>query len=91
MQVEERLKALLGANPDTLAAVDMALAGKLPEPERPTLRLLGPSDAAKLTGRSRCSIWRAVKANTLRTVQLRPGGTRLIPEAELRKLIEGKG
>ena len=85
MQTDERFKRLLEATPDTLAAVDAALAGG-PKADPPSLRLYRMGEAAKVTGRSRCSLWRAVKSGTLKTVVLRAGGVRMIPEAELRKL-----
>jgi excisionase family DNA binding protein len=87
MQVEERLRALLSANPDTLAAIDAALAGRKPEMERPaSLRLLRMGDAARETGLSRCTLWRAIQDGRLRVVEVRKGSRR-IPEAELRRFV----
>lgn len=85
----ERMKWLLEATPEQLAAYDELRAGKA-KADPPSLRLLRMHEAVKLTGRSRCTLWRAVRAGTLKTVQLRAGGCHLIPEAELRKLVEGR-
>jgi hypothetical protein len=61
MQVEERLRALLSANPDTLAAIDAALAGKKPEMERPaSLRLLRMGDAARENSSDCRASWHAM-------------------------------
>jgi excisionase family DNA binding protein len=90
MQTEERFKLLLTAPPDTLAAVDAALAGKLPDPNRPpSLRLLRVGEFAKRSGISRCGVWRMCKENRIRSVFLRKGSRR-IPEAELIRLVEGR-
>jgi len=86
MQTEERFKLLLTAPPDTLAAVDAALAGKKPDTERPSLRLLRMGEAASETGLSRCTLWRAIKDGRLRAVEVRRGSHR-IPESELRRFV----
>ena len=85
MKTEERFAALLNATPDVLAAVDAALAGK-PEPERPNLRLYRMGEAAKETGLSRQTIWRAVREKRIRACEIRKGSFR-IPEAELRRFV----
>lgn len=54
-----------------------------------SLRLYRFCEAARVTGRSRTFFWRAAKEGTIRTVRLRNGGVRLIPEAELQKLAKG--
>lgn len=90
MQTEERLKLLLSATPDTLAAIDAALGGKKPVTERPaSLRLLRMGQAASETGLSRCTLWRACKEGRLRAVEVRRGSHR-IPESELRRFVEGR-
>lgn len=78
------LAALADGDP-RLAAAAAALAGQTSR-DPPSLRLYRVGEAAKATGRSRCSIWRAIKFGTLKTVVFRAGGVRMIPEAELRKL-----
>ena len=89
MSTEERIRALFTATPDTLAAVDKALAGRQ-ETERPTsLRLFRMGQAAKETGCSRVTLWRAIRDGRLRAVEVRKGSFR-IPEAELRRLVEGR-
>lgn len=89
MQIEERLKALLSANPDMLVVIDAALAGKKPDTERPSLRLLRMGDAARETGLSRCTLWRVIQDGRLRAVEVRKGSRR-VPEAELRRFVEGR-
>ena len=88
MSNEDRIKALFNATPEQLAAFDAALAGKEPETERPSLRLLRMGEAARETGLSRCTLWRAIKDGRLRAVEVRKGSHR-IPEAELRRFVEG--
>lgn len=90
MQTEERFKLLLTATPDTLAAVDKALAGRLPEPERPSLRLLRMGQAAAETNLSRTTIWRAIRDGRLRATEIRKGSCR-ISETELRRFVGGGG
>lgn len=86
MQTDERFKRILEATPQQLAAIDAALAGQTKTEEPASLRLYRMCEAAEVTGRSRCTLWRAIKAGRIRTVQLREGGAHLIPEVELRKL-----
>jgi len=69
-----------------LAATAAALAGEKQIEESVSLRLYRMGEAAEVTGRSRCTLWRAIKAGRIKTVQLREGGAHLIPEVELRKL-----
>lgn len=86
---DDRIKSLFTATPETLAAVDAVLAGRL-EPEQPTsLKLLRTGQAAKVSGLSRCTIYRLCKEGRLRKVEIRKGSFR-IPEDELRRLVEGR-
>ena len=89
MQTEERLRMLLTAAPDTLAAVDAALTRQGKEDERPGLRLYRMCEAAEALNVSRCSLWRLCKENRIRTVETRKGSRR-IPEAELRRFARGE-
>jgi excisionase family DNA binding protein len=60
------------------------------EPERPaSLLLLRMGDAARETGLSRCTLWRAIRDGRLRAVAIRRGSHR-IHEAELRRFVEGR-
>ena len=88
MTTETRLKALLAATPDQLAAVDAALAGKIQQSEKPGLRLFRMTEAAEATGLSRCTLWRAIQDGRLRAVEIRKGSRR-IPEAELVRFAGG--
>ena len=85
MQTEERFKLLFNATDAQLAAVDALLAGK-PKPERPSLRLYRMGQAAKDTGLSRTTLWRAIRDGRLRAVEIRKGSHR-IPENELRRFV----
>lgn len=89
MNVTERMKWLLEATPEQLAAFD-ALKNGQKRTEPPSLRLYRVGEAAKATGRSRVSIWRSIAAGRLRTVTLRENGVRLIAETELQKLVSGR-
>jgi excisionase family DNA binding protein len=69
-----------------LDVVAATLAG-YPQPERPTsLKLWRMGDAARETGISRCTLWRAIREGRLRAVEVRRGSHR-IPEAELRRFV----
>jgi len=69
-----------------LAAVASVLTGQT-APERPvSLRMYRMGDAARETGISRCTIWRAIKDGRLRSVEIRKGSHR-IPETELRRFV----
>lgn len=87
MDMNDRFRWLLSATPKQLEAFDALRMGALKTEDPVPLRLLRPFEAAKLTGRSRWSIWRSISAGRIKTVQLREGGVRLIPEGELRKLV----
>ena len=81
MSNEERIKALFNATPEQLAAVDAALSGNA-KLERPPLRLFRMGAAAKETGLSRTTLWRAIREGRLKTVEVRKGSRR-IPESAL--------
>jgi excisionase family DNA binding protein len=83
---EDRIKALFAASPDILAAVDAALTRQPAPEQRPCLRLLRMGQAAKETGLSRCTLWRAIRDGRLRSVEVRRGSRR-ISEAELRRFV----
>ena len=85
MQTNERLRMLLEATPEQLTAVDAALSGKN-EPERPCLRLLRMGEAARETGLSRTTLWRAITEGRLNAVEVRKGSRR-IPESALREYV----
>lgn len=84
------LVTLAGLSDDDprIDAVAEAMAGRR-EPERPSFRLFRVSEAARETGLSRCTIWRAIRDQRLKAVEIREGSHR-IPEAELRRFVGGK-
>ena len=89
MSNEERIKALFNATPDQLAAIDAALAGNKDEPEQPaSLRLLKMGEAASKLNFSRCTLWRLIRENRIKTVEIRRGSHR-IPETELVRFVQG--
>jgi len=85
---EDRIKALFNATPEQLAAVDAALAGKT-EPQRQSLRLYGMGAAAKETGISRTTLWRAIRDGQLKAIEIRKGSFR-ISERELIRFTGGE-
>ena len=59
-------------------------------PERPaSLRLLRMGEAARLSGLSRCTLWRVIREGRLKTVEIRKGVMR-VAEDELRRFVEGR-
>jgi excisionase family DNA binding protein len=86
MSNEERIKALFNATPEQLTAVDAALAGRLQSGQPTSLRLYRMGDAARETGLSRCTLWRALREGRLKAVEIRKGSFR-IPERELRRFV----
>jgi len=89
MIMEERIRLLLSATPQTLAACDRALTGEV-NPERACcLKLWRMGQAATETGLSRCTLWRAIKEGRLHAVEVRRGSLR-IADSELRRFVEGK-
>ena len=88
MRTEERFSKLLTASAHQLAAVVAALAGQCDQ-QSPPMRLIRISEAARLTGLSRSTIWRAAKEGRIRTIEVRRGSRR-IPEAELQRFAQGK-
>ena len=86
MQVEERLRALLSANPDTLAAIDAALSGVIPPDRTQSLRLYRMGEAAAELRISRVSLWRCISEGRIKAVEIRKGSHR-IPAEELRRFV----
>jgi len=90
MRTDERLKAILDATPEQLAAIDAALSGDV-EPDRPPdLRLLRVGQVAKLLAMSRTSVWRLCTEKRLPTVEVRRGSRRIPAEAVRRFAGAGK-
>jgi excisionase family DNA binding protein len=70
-----------------LAAFAALRAEDGPKPEQPpgSLRLYKMGEAAKVTGLSRTTLWRALRDGRIKAVEIRPGLLR-IPESELRRI-----
>lgn len=69
-----------------LGIISEVLAGGQP---RQSLRLLRMGDAARETGLSRPTLWRAIRDGRLRAVEIRKGSRR-IHEAELLRFVSGE-
>src|ERR1700690_2457679 len=91
MNTDERLKKLLDASPDQLAAIDGVLARRITETFSPAQGplLLGMSASAKFLGVSRATLWRMIKAGLLQKVEVLPGSFRL-RRADLEVIAAGQ-
>ena len=87
MTTDIRFAKILAATPDQLATIDGVLEGTASH-EPASVRLFTLSEAARQTGMGRSTIWRMVKAGTLRTVQIRENAKR-IAETELIRIARG--
>jgi len=92
LTTEQRLSAILAANPDTLRRVDRVLTGEPTEaPTGPTdRRLLSIATAADALGVSRTTVWRLLRDGRLPCVELRPGSRR-IPSAAVTAFAQKGG
>jgi predicted DNA-binding transcriptional regulator AlpA len=91
MNTDERLKKLLDASPEQLAAIDGVLARRITETFPPAQGplLLGMSASAKFLGVSRATLWRMIKAGLLQKVEVLPGSFRL-RRADLEAVAAGR-
>jgi predicted DNA-binding transcriptional regulator AlpA len=91
VNTDERLKKLLDASPEQLAAIDVILERRIAETFSPTQGplLLGMSASAKLLGVSRATLWRMIKAGLLQKVEVLPGSFRL-RRADLESVAAGR-
>ena len=87
----ERLSKLLGARPETLAAVDNLLMGK-PEPGAKVsgTKLMTKKEAAAFLGISRATVYRLIARGQIKTFELLPG-THRIRRDDLERFVEGRG
>jgi excisionase family DNA binding protein len=81
--------ASLPDNDPKLAAVAAALNGQPRQQQAASFRMFRMGQAAKETGISRATLWRAVCDGRLKSVEIRKGSHR-IPETELRRFVEGR-
>lgn len=89
---KSELLVALATMPDgdtRLAAVASALTGQTPTDRPRSLRLLRMGEAARETGLSRVTIWRAIKEEKLRAVEIRKGSRRISAD-ELLRFVEGR-
>lgn len=87
MSKEEVIMKVLTASPEALARITAALEGR-EQSTAVNVRLFGFGAAAREAGVSRATVYRMVKAGTLRTVELRPG-CRRVPASELVRIAKG--
>ena len=88
MTTEARFAKLLSATPDQVAKIDGVLEGTVSH-EPVSVKLFTLSAAARKTGMSRATIWRMVKAGSIRTVNIRANARR-IAESELVRIARGE-
>ena len=82
MTTEQRLSAILAANPGVLRRIDSILAGEIEGATDPgDRRLLTIQQAANALGVSRTTIWRLLRDGRLPCVELRPGSRRIPSQA----------
>ena len=81
MTTEQRLSAILAANPGVLRRIDSILSGEIEGAGDPgDRRLLSIAQTARALNLSRTSIWRMLRDGALPCVEIRPGSRR-IPSA----------
>ena len=78
--------ASLSDNDPKIARAAAVMSG-VPEPDQPVnYRLYRMGEFARATNVSRPTLWRMIKEQKIKTVELRKGSMR-IPESELRRLV----
>jgi predicted DNA-binding transcriptional regulator AlpA len=87
----ERLIKILNAPPEQQEAIDRILDGKQETntPQAAGPLLMGMSDAAKLLGVSRATLWRMLQAEKFQKVEILPGSFRL-RRVDLENFVNGK-
>lgn len=80
MTTEQRLSAILAANPGVLRRIDSILSGEIEGATDPDRKLLSIAQAANALGVSRTTTWRLLRDGRLPFVELRKGSRR-IPSA----------
>lgn len=86
MKTEQRIALLLSANTEKLDAIDSILQESGPHTPRPSLRLFRMGEAARETGLSRQTLWRAIHEGRLQSVTVRERSHR-IPETALLRFV----
>lgn len=87
MQTEEGIKWFLEASEEEREEFERFRARlRGGQPERPSLKLFRMGDAARETGLSRQTLWRAIREGRLAAVEIRKGHRR-IPEHALRAFV----
>lgn len=90
MTTEQRLSAILAANPGVLRRVDAILSGEIEGATEPTdRRLLTIQQTADALGVSRTTVWRLLRDGRLPCVELRKGSRR-IPSAAITAFVKGE-
>ena len=87
MNVEKRIHALITADPSTLSQIDRILSGDAQTGAPVDRKLLTMTEAAKVLGLSRQTIWRMVKDDRLQVVEVRRGRYR-VPSAAITSMLQ---
>lgn len=89
-----RLLKILQATPEQAKAIDRILAGQnVPAPDRPATTgplLLTVTQAARLLGVSRHSVWRMARAGRFEKVEFLPGSFR-VRRADIEMIAASRG
>jgi excisionase family DNA binding protein len=89
MTKEQGIKLVLEATPEWLARFETVMNQQTEPAVPPCLRLLKMGEAARETGLSRPTLWRAIRDGHLHAVEIREGSRR-IPLAELQRFVTGR-
>jgi excisionase family DNA binding protein len=90
MTTEQRLSAILAANPGVLRRVDAILSGEIEGATDPgDRRLLSIAQAARALNLSRTTVWRLLRDGRLPFVELRKGSRR-VPSEAITALVKGE-
>jgi len=90
MKIEEMMQAVISATPQKRRTIEAVLSGKktIPSPIRETdLRLVSLSDAARILGVSRYTIYRLIDMKQITTRRI--GGIIRVPMSSLENLSNG--
>lgn len=87
MTVESRITRILTATPAQLERLDAVLENNAAAVEAVNTKLLTFTNAAKLLGVSRQTVWRMITEGRLPTIEIR-AGSRRVPSAALTALVK---
>ena len=91
MDVETRIKMIMSAPNGTLQKVDQILEGKNDDRDVVSTKLLTFAAAAKQLGVSRQTLWRMVKEDKIKVIEIRKGSRRVPASALIDFVKQGMG